>query len=213
MADQATDWTHYYASVPAIAKLTRKYTARVLLNFIRRSEVNHLHTPISIVEIGGANSCFLDKVLAEIKPCRYDIVDTNEYGLSLLRDRLDGNTVVRLHQKSVFAMPPNLQADLVFSVGLIEHFDAAGTREAILSHFDVLRPGGLAIITFPTPTLLYAMARKNMELLGLWKFHDERPLNFTEVMNTVHERAEVLATKILWPLVLTQGAMVARKTR
>jgi len=50
-----------------------------------------------------------------------------------------------------------------------------------------------------------------MELLGLWKFHDERPLNFPEVLSAVQERAEVLATKTLWPLGLTQGAVVARK--
>ncbi len=65
------------------------------------------------------------------------------------------------------------QADVVFSIGLIEHFDPAGTRQAIEAHFALLKPGGYAIISYPTPTWLYRAARTLTEAAGLWKFHDE----------------------------------------
>jgi SAM-dependent methyltransferase len=166
---------------------------------------------LAIVEIGGANSCFLDSILAGVGCRSYDVVDTNEYGLSLLAGKLKGSKVLRLHQQSVLDLKMQVQADLVFSVGLIEHFDPEETRKAVQAHFDVLRPGGVAIISFPTPTLLYRITRKLIELLGMWKFHDERPLTLHEVTASVEQCGEVLRTTTLWPLLLTQELLVARK--
>ena len=116
-----------------------------------------------------------------------------------------------MYQQSVLAMSLEQQADVVFSVGLIEHFDPAGTRAALLAHLDALRPGGTLIITFPTPTRLYRAARGLLEMMGIWKFHDERPLAPAEVAESIRERGEVVLEKTLWPLVLTQHLMVAKK--
>jgi putative flippase GtrA len=208
----ATDWTRYYETVPATAKLTRRYTTAVLLKAIQ----GHASSAggdgrLSIVEIGGANSCFLDRILAEVDCRSYDVVDTNEYGLALLAPRLNGNGVLRLNHQSVLALSLDARADLVFSVGLVEHFNPSETRQAIHAHFDVLRPGGIAIISFPTPTLLYRITRKVIEFMGMWKFHDERPLASEEVTRSVRERGDVIKTKTLWPLLLTQGLIVAKK--
>jgi glycosyltransferase involved in cell wall biosynthesis len=209
---KATDWNAYYAHVAPTAKLTRRYTTSRLLDAIR----THASAPngggrLAIVEIGGANSCFLDAILSEIACRSYDVVDTNEYGLSLLAGKLKGSRVLRLHRQSVLELQMQAEADLVFSVGLIEHFDPEGTRKAVQAHFDVLRPGGVAIISFPTPTLLYRITRRLIELLGMWKFHDERPLTLHEVIASVEERGNMLRAKTLWPLLLTQELIVARK--
>jgi predicted SAM-dependent methyltransferase len=118
---------------------------------------------------------------------------------------------VRLHLRDVLELTSEMQADLVFSVGLVEHFEPAETRKAVLAHFDVLRPGGTAIITFPTPTLLYRAARRLIEAAGMWGFPDERPLQAAEVIAAIRERGEVLEQRVLWPLILTQGFVVARK--
>ena len=166
---------------------------------------------LAIVEIGGANSCFLDSILAGVGCRSYDVVDTNEYGLSLLAGKVEGSEVLRLHQQSVLDLHMRPQADLVFSVGLIEHFDPEETRKAVQAHFDVLRPGGVAIISFPTPTLLYRVTRGFIELLGMWKFHDERALARGEVTASVEECGDVLKSETLWPLLLTQELVVARK--
>ena len=178
----ATDWTRYYETVPATAKLTRRYTTAVLLKAIQgHASPAGGDGRLSIVEIGGANSCFLDRILSEVDCRSYDVVDTNEYGLSLLAAKREANGVLRLNHQSVLALSLDAGADLVFSVGLVEHFNPSETRRAIHAHFDVLRPGGIAIISFPTPTLLYRITRKTIELLGMWKFHDERPLTAGEV--------------------------------
>lgn len=208
---RATDWDTYYTRVPATAKLTRRYTTRMLIRAMQKYASSAGGGGISIFEIGGANSCFLDAVLREVKPRTYDVVDTNEYGLNLLAKRLPADGVVRLHQDSVLALKPAELADVVFSAGLVEHFDPQGTRRAILAHFDVLRPGGLAILTFPTPTLLYRAARSALTLAGMWKFPDERPLRRGEVAAAVEERGTIVYEKLLWPLILTQHMIVARK--
>jgi len=170
-------------------------------------------TGLAITEIGGANSCFLDAILTNIRPRSYDVVDTNAFGLSLLAKRVGDSATVRLHEQSVLQMSLPPTADVVYSVGLVEHFDVQRTREAVLAHFNIVRPGGLVVITFPTPTLLYRATRGLIESVGMWKFHDERPLPPQEVLATVRERGEILEEKILWPLMLTQYLVVARRVR
>ena len=101
--------------------------------------------------------------------------------------------------------------DAAFSVGLIEHFDREGTREAVASHFRAIKPGGCAIISFPTPTLLYRVARSISEALGAWEFPDERPLDRAEVVAAAGDFGVVEFEKILWPIVFTQRMMVFRK--
>ena len=208
----STDWDRYYLSVPVTARLTRRYSTSVLLRLIERHATpSHEDGRLSIVEIGGANSCFMDAILARV-PCRsYDVIDTNEYGLSLLSDRLGDSQVVRLHRASVLEHTVDLAADVVFSVGLVEHFAPKETRAAVLAHFDLLRPGGIAIVTFPTPTRLYRTTRALIGALGMWQFHDERALEPREVTSAIRERGELVWEKTLWPLVLTQHLIVARK--
>jgi putative flippase GtrA len=200
--EAATDWDQYYHSIPPTAQLTRRYTAAILVEALRRfgGKIGRL------VEFGGANSCFLEKIEAEIAPGEYHVVDTNAYGLSLLQGRR-----VTAHQQDCRSLTLDLEADAVFSVGLIEHFDPAGTRQAIRSHFDLLKPGGCAIISFPTPTLLYRAARWLAEAVGAWKFPDERPLGREEVVKAATEFGRVEFEKVLWPLVFTQRLMVFRK--
>ena len=202
----ATDWDIYYKNVPPTAKLTRRYTTSVLLHQLQRFAGS---APLTIVEIGGANSCFLDSILRASKCSAYHVVDTNRYGLSLLESRAGG--VVRLHQQSVLALDLDAQADVVFSVGLIEHFHTADTRQAVLAHFQAVKPGGIVMITFPTPTWLYRVTRGFLESIRMWKFPDERPLLYEEVLSSIRERGEVLSQKTLWPLMLTQGLIVARE--
>lgn len=209
-----TDWDRYYTTVPFTAKLTRWYSTRALLNAIARHAGSIAGSnKLAVVEIGGANSCFVDAILSKFDCRSYDVIDTNSYGLSLLEKKRERNAVLRLHQQSVLDLSLRSEADVVFSVGLVEHFHPADTKKAVLAHFDLLRPGGVAIITFPTATWLYRWARGLLEITSLWNFPDERPLSPSEVLGTIAERAEVLDQKTLWPLILTQHLIVARKLR
>lgn len=203
---KATDWDFYYRKDPAPSRFTRPIIERVFINAFRKYSVPR---PV-VVELGGAGSHVFDSVMKHINPTRYHVVDNNQYGLEVMRRRVDRPELV-LHNEDVLRMNLPLQADTVFSLGLIEHFDQEGTRNAVLAHFQLLRPGGVAIISFPTPTLLYRLARWSAEKAGKWIFHDERPLWIAEVARAVAGQGEILYRKLIWPIFLTQTLIVVRK--
>jgi SAM-dependent methyltransferase len=203
-----TDWDSYYARPYRTASLTRKHTASVLVDLMRRNNGGQA----SILEFGGANSCFIDQILAEVAPVRYDVIDSNQMGLDLLRRRYSGDERVSVSLGDVLKVPePDRLYDIVFSVGLIEHFDPARTASAVAAHFNYLRPGGTAIVTFPTPTWLYRIVRKLAEVTNTWIFHDERPLRLQEFERAVAGLGEIKSARILWPLILTQCCVEVRK--
>lgn len=207
----ATDWDSYYKGVPFTAKLTRRYTTATLVSAVRQY-ANPAPGEGVIVELGGANSCFLQRLQSEFSPSAYHVVDTNAYGLDLLRQQQTPDLNLVIHQQDVLRLALPLHADVAMSVGLVEHFDEAGTAAAIRAHFSLLREGGIAVITFPTPTLLYRLTRGAAEILKIWKFHDERPLLRDEILRATVGTGALLHEKTLWPLVLTQHLMIFRKT-
>ncbi len=207
----ATDWDLYYRSVPATAHVTRRFTDNAI-NYALRTFCEPESPKPVILEIGGANSCFLDRIAREIQPAEYHVMDTNRHGLDLLEKRApSASTTVVCHQDDCLLPAIRMQADIVFSIGLIEHFDPAGTRRAIDTHFSLLKPGGWALISFPTPTWLYRAARGLASAAGLWRFPDERPLQRSEVVETLREHGDVVYEKLLWPLVFTQRMMLVKK--
>jgi phospholipid N-methyltransferase len=203
-----TNWDNYYAKPYRTASLTRRHTASVLVDLMR----NNGGTGASILEFGGANSCFIDQILDEVEPARYDVIDNNRLGLDLLKSRYPRDDRVSVTRGDVLSMSePERPYDIVFSVGLIEHFDPAGTARAVAAHFKYLRSGGTAIITFPTPTWLYRVVRGLAEATNSWIFHDERPLQLPEFERAIAGLGEIKSARILWPLILTQYCLVTRK--
>lgn len=205
-----TDWTKYYDKPYRTASFTRRITGRTLVGAIKK----HFGETKGMVltEIGGANSAFLELLLRELKPSEYTIIDSNETGLEKTRERIRPEDNVHLLKKDILNGEFDRQtSDLVLSVGLIEHFDQKGTQKAIQAHFEILKPGGFAVMTFPTPTVLYRISRFVAEKLGLWIFHDERPLMIQEVLETAKNYSESLEFKIIWPIFFTQGIAVFKK--
>jgi SAM-dependent methyltransferase len=207
---EVTNWDSYYAKPYKTASLTRKYTAFVLADLMKSNG----GAGGSILEYGGANSCFIDGILAEVKPARYDVIDNNQLGLDLLKSRYPSDDRVSVNRGDVLSpSDPDRLYDIVYSVGLIEHFDQIGTAKAIATHFKYLKPGGTAIITFPTPTWLYRAVRGLAEATNTWIFHDERSLRLQEFEHAVAGLGDIESARILWPLVLTQYCVVVRKFR
>jgi SAM-dependent methyltransferase len=205
-ASKSTDWDKYYRESPAPSKFTRPIIQRT---FIRALSQYSIANPV-LAELGGGGSRVLDAVIQAVRPSEYHIIDNNRVGMDLLLARVQKDKLV-LHVGSVLDLDMNLQVDTVFSLGLIEHFDEGGTRQAVLAHFRILKPGGIAVITFPTPTYLYRMTRGVAELSGKWIFHDERPLWTKEVARSLEGIGTILHEEIIWPIGLTQTLLVIRK--
>ncbi len=203
-----TDWDSYYRRPFKATTVTRRITTARLLRMLGRDAAAR---GAHILEWGGANSCFIDALCRALRPARYTVCDLNRLGLDLLEARRDRYPGLATVQEDVLQPRQSLQADIVFSVGLIEHFDAGGTARAIRAHFDSAREGGLVVISFPTPTWLYSATRWMAERLGLWIFHDERPLPFAEVEAEMARHGEFVARDLVWPIFLTQGMLAFRK--
>jgi cyclopropane fatty-acyl-phospholipid synthase-like methyltransferase len=211
MTDRATDrtdWDAYYSAPVPTSRLTRPYTQRCLLRLMHR----YARRPAStICELGGANSCFYEALRRAYPDSTYIAIDNNVLGLRMLEARASDALRTRTLNYDITSMPAGIvEADIVFSVGLIEHFTPAQTADVIRRHFSCVMPGGLVLITFPTPTWSYRTTRQLAELLGLWRFPDERPLRSAEVLAEVVRHGTVLSTFTNWPLILTQGVVAAR---
>jgi SAM-dependent methyltransferase len=204
-----TNWNEYYLSPFKIAKFTRKVTTGVLIKFIKS------YCPFNdnsrIIEFGGGNSCFFGVLNTEFKPEKYIILDNNMISHKRFLKENDGCTNVYLVNGDALYPPLKIKADLVFSVGLIEHFTWEDTVKIIDSHLDVLCKDGILILSFPTPTLLYKLTRKSIELTGKWIFHDERPIKLEDIITILKDKTQILDTKIIWPIFLTQAMVVVRK--
>ena len=205
----STDWDAYYQKPFTAASFTRKITIRRILQGFQ-TYADHLPNP-TVLELGGGNSCVYGTLAEALQPRKYLIIDQNQLGLDQFKKTYPQANHVELKQGDVLHLKPlDPKADLCLSIGLVEHFSIANTQKAIRAHFECIQPEGVVLITFPTPTWLYRITRRMAELLGLWKFPDERPCQIEEVTQEIEKYAEILHCSIIWPIFLTQGLIVAR---
>lgn len=206
-----TDWDNYYSHPYKTATYSRKITSNKLIRLIRKY-ISYKQTDIEIAELGGANSCFYESINKEFSPVKYLIVDNNSVGLNKTLNSLNNPANIELKNEDILnSVEKSEKFDIVISVGLIEHFAPEETKKCIAAHFCYLKNSGICIVAFPTPTWLYNLTRKCAEILGLWIFHDERPLKMKEVLNEMKKHGEIKHTSITWPIFLTQGVIVVTK--
>ncbi len=205
-----TDWDKYYAAPYKTAGYARRIVGKKLLDMFRR------YQPVShpeIAELGGGNSCFFESIVKSTSPARYVIYDNNALGVRKFEERTAGIPCAAARECNLLELNPEKEKkfDVVFSVGLIEHFPPELTRKMVKVHFDLAEEGGTVILFFPTPTFLYRATRSLSELLRLWIFHDERPLTAEEVETALRPYGTVLHREIIWRNFLTQQIIIARK--
>ncbi len=208
---QKTDWDAYYNKPASTAHVTRKFTLRRLKECF--SLYDGRLEEATFLEWGGANSCFYANLRDQLHPKEYWVHDTNDLGLKKFNDAYGSQNAIGSKQDVLAyrASENSKLADVCFSVGLIEHFMPNETAKAIQAHFESVRKGGLVLITFPTPTFLYRVVRRALEMLGLWGFPDERPLTFDEVVPEITKYGTIVHSSINWPVILTQGVVVAKR--
>jgi glycosyltransferase involved in cell wall biosynthesis/trans-aconitate methyltransferase len=208
--EDRTNWDEYYRHPFPASRWSRGIMSGMLRDVIAA------HAPRrspSVLELGGGNSCFLDGLMQQFPISRYVVLDNSLEGMRLARERFApayGDRVDYIAD-DVFAARPERQFDIVFSVGLIEHFDDHAMQKLIGLHRQWTTSDGLVIIAVPTPTIFYRIVRTTAEVLGLWKFPDERPVSrarLTAMMRA--EGLEVILERTLWSQVLTQAIVAAR---
>ena len=159
-SNEKTDWNKYYSErkennskiILTITKTTRKITDNLILSFLKRDKNNIS----SIIELGGADSCFYNSFRDFIPHSTYTVIDNCKVGVDIFNAKYKDDKTMAIEQDILNGnIDETLKSDLVFSAGLIEHFDVSDTAAMIKKHFDYCKDNGLVLITFPTPTLLY----------------------------------------------------------
>ena len=253
-----TNWTQYYsAGRSCFSTITQRFTLSRILNAIDKylppppknqanqglqsiQAIRESHDFLSICELGGGNSCFVEQLCNSANVSRYDIIDNNRLAVEMFeklpisvyhkgfcRDLLsnadedfifDGqqNQQAQKLQHPIKLTQPTQQYnfyDFVYSIGLIEHFRDKDIETLILRHFEFCKDDGIVLISFPTPTKKYRFIRRCMELLGCWQFYDEKPIKYSEVEECFKKYGTVLEHYTNYKLPLTQEIVIAKKKK
>lgn len=207
---EKTDWNLYYSHPNLSAGLSRKIVAAHLRKTLRPLIPER---KISIAELGGGDSSFVRTLYSVFDPVRYAVFDSNENALARFRSRSFSASETHLCDL-LSGVPDGIgKFDLVFSIGLIEHFTPEETARLIRLHFALAKPGGIVVLSFPTPTMLYRATRFCAEKLGLWRFPDERPLQFQEVRDSILPVGKILSRRLIRSNFLTQLLIAAERFR
>lgn len=155
-----TDWlwkkeTGYYTGTagelavrPVLPDISRLRDRRIFDLFLYHGGLSR---GSRVLEIGCGQSPWLP-FLGRRLGCRVSGIDIEPHAAELARANLAGARVVgEIHCGDGFALTsrPGLRHafDLVYSMGVLEHFDDAAARIAVLA--DYLRPGGRILTTVP----------------------------------------------------------------
>jgi SAM-dependent methyltransferase len=141
---------------------------------------------LSVIELGaGAGTC---GALMARQGARVTLVDYSEQALARAREFFDRNGVpATFLRHDVLCLPPNLRGrfDIAMSFGLIEHFRGPDRLAASAAHFDLLRPGGIALLSVPNrynpPYRLFKFLAGLPGLSGVWRVGDEHPYSRREL--------------------------------
>lgn len=207
---KTTNWNAYYSQrVFFLTKMTRACLLKNLNDVLTKLFENK--SALKVTEFGGGNSILLP-LFAKMQLKQYLVVDNNQLGIDLLKERSAHLPWVNCQYGDIFDLElPTSDSDLVISVGLIEHFDREGTARALQAHIDRAADNCFIVITFPTPTWLYCVARKCLELFNFWQFPDETPLHVADVVKLIGTQGTLVSKKILWCQILTQAMIVVQK--
>jgi 2-polyprenyl-3-methyl-5-hydroxy-6-metoxy-1,4-benzoquinol methylase len=189
----AAHWGQLWAEAPKRLKELRFSVEKAEKSFVWSSVMDSLGGvdigSLDTVEI-GAGAGTISAVFAR-HGARVTVLDYSQEALdtsTALFQELD------LGQKSILAdalrLPESLvgQFDVSMSFGLAEHFEGDDRARIIEAHFDLLRPGGLAIISVPNRHCWpYRLWKARRELVGKWQFGLEMPFSRKEISTICQE--------------------------
>jgi hypothetical protein len=205
-----SNWDDYYEKfrVPEfmIRSLWRHFEAAI------RKQVGTPASKLVVAELGGADSCMYERFVKAFPVAEYHIFDNNALGLERFRAKAYQGTF--LHNVDLLNAPAfkDIAADVIFSVGIIEHFAPADTDKLIEAHFDMAKSAGLVVMSFPTPTFAYWTYRRFLERMGLFPPLYERPMKFEEVRPILTRLGTPLECHKIWSTILTQLIASVRKS-
>lgn len=152
----------------------RKGMKRLLINF-------DIESP-NILELGAGTGKDSEWLIRKFGG-RVTLVDNCDYAISKSRRYLRRKKFNAAYLKShIEDIKFKNRYDLVFSVGLVEHFYNKELYNIFKKHIDASKKGGYAMIFVPNNALIYRFYRRLLTSLKLWIW-DEKSFNISDLKN------------------------------
>lgn len=210
---KTTDWKAYYKNRTVIQNVQPGCVPKIFFLFFVQTVWAESAEVKKIIELGGGNSALYTYIRKFFPHARIILIDKEEFNEVSFREQSSNDTQLECNVEDILTQQPkgSASADLVFSIGLIEHFSRKDTAVMIKRHFEHCRPGGMVLISFPTPTFRYRVVRSLMENFNLWLFHDERPLQILEVASEMNRYGTKIDERLDSRMGLTQKIFLYKK--
>ncbi len=140
---------------------------------------------LTILEVGGANGEYLLYLTCHFGYKAYSLDYSRAGNEQTLETFARAGVPVEVFERDLFADNGDLpKFDIVFSLGLIEHFDEP--LKVVAKHLDLLKPGGILLLGVPNYSGIYKKVlhwlapsieqTHNMQTMDLstWKLFDEK---------------------------------------
>lgn len=183
-------WTHRHSDAKDDALLERERRSRRWAMIVEHLEATFGSIRgLSTIELGSGRGD-LSALLAACG-ANVTLLDTSEKALDQARRRFDRLELPARFEKG--DMLGTLDAfrgrfDAAFSSGVIEHFRGDDRTRVVRAHYDVLRPGGLAVISVPNARCFpYRMWKSYLELRGWWPYGLELPYAKRELVRRARQ--------------------------
>ncbi|MEN6627139.1 MAG: class I SAM-dependent methyltransferase [Candidatus Sumerlaeia bacterium] len=155
----------------------------------RESGVPGIVPGLRVIEIGaGVGTC---SALLARRGAQVTILDYSAGALARSREFYAGEGLkAEFIEQNALDLPASLigKFDLAMSFGLTEHFTGEVRKAINKAHFDLVRPGGMAIISVPNAlNPPYRMYKWMTELTGKWMFGEEYPYTRMELARLCRE--------------------------
>jgi 2-polyprenyl-3-methyl-5-hydroxy-6-metoxy-1,4-benzoquinol methylase len=161
-------------------------------NNLLRIISGHARQGMRVLEIGCAPGKFL-AYLAQVQKASVCGLDYSEPGVAFSRELFSKlNLSGEIRCENIFTTTfPEASFDLVYSLGVIEHFDDA--RTIVEKHLFLTKPGGSVVITIPNFGGIYGRIERHFspELLNM---HNLQLMNCQALVQLMPERAACVAT-------------------
>ena len=203
---KVTNWKKYYSKKPL--KIVEKKRLNNI-NYILKVLKENNFKGGKVLEYGGGNSSVAEAISKNYNIDKFTIVDSNEYGIELL----DNKNIKNLNKKceSIFDYNDKIEYDLIYSVGLIEHFQGKELEKCIKRHFKYAKNNSLVLFTFPVPKMKYKVIRFIYEIFNKWQYTDEVPLKKVYVEYLLKKHGKILYSEVNKGLILPQAIILVKK--
>jgi len=167
--------------------------------------------PVSILELGCGPAYIARRLTEHIPTRRLVLVDSNPAMIEIAKQTFQGYTCdVEFIESNFFQMNLTEKFDLVYSIGVVEHFDSTARAQLLRIHADHVREGGYCMVYVPTPLPSYLFFRALARCLGRWEHDDETPLSREQLVGEIRQAGlQVLDVNHVWRYYLTQVGIIA----